>query len=97
MSAPLPDWCMPIFPIADAYHEHLGRQSKENLMATVAAIDPWLIDTERREQANKEAEFATRIIEALASQMRCPRESDLYNTAIATMTMYLTKSVEVKK
>jgi hypothetical protein len=97
MSAPLPDWCMPIFPIADAYHEHLGRQYKENLMASQAMSEAFLNEI-RTEQAWKDADLATRIIEAFAGKaVSDPRERAVYNSAMQTMTMYLTYGVEVKK
>lgn len=67
-------------------------------MAT-QAINQWFIDDIRMEQAAKDADLATRIIEAFAGQPvvnMSPSERCAYDAALRTMTTYLTHEVFAK-
>lgn len=67
-------------------------------MAT-QAINQWMLDDLKTEQAYKDAELATRIIEAFAAVPEVnlnPRALATYHAALRTMQLYLTHEVKVK-
>jgi hypothetical protein len=62
------------------------------------AISEALVNELRTEQAWRDADLATRIIQAFAVKaISDPRERAVYNAALKTMAMYLQWNVEVKK